>query len=77
MIAQSLLTGEEASAFLAGKFTDLSMLCDLMSQPVVLSREFFRTTQSTGEGYTWFWLVRFHVNLEGVLAREASCTAQD
>lgn len=74
MIAQCLSCGEEASALITGEFADFPMLCDFVSQAVVLSREALVAAECAGERNSGFRFVGLHVHFKCILARESPIT---
>jgi len=77
VIAQSLFRREESPAVLARELADLPMLCDLVSQAVVLSGEALLATKSAGERRARLRLMRLHVDFQRVLTRESPFAADD
>lgn len=63
MVAQCLFRREEPPAVFAGELADLAMLCDLVPQTVMLSRETLLAPKGAGKGRARFGLVRLHVHL--------------
>ena len=77
VVAQCLFRREEPPAVFTGELADLTMLCDLVPQTVMLSRETLLAPKSAGKGGAGFGLVRFHVHLQRVLTSESPLTADD
>jgi len=77
VVAQRLFRREEPPAVFTGELADLTMLCDLVPQTVMLSRETLLAPKSAGKGGAGFGLVRFHVHLQRVLTSESPLTADD
>jgi len=77
VVTQSLFRRKESAAVLARELADLSMLCDLVSQTVVLPRETLLATKSAREGRAGLRLVRLHVHFQRVLTREPPFAADD
>lgn len=75
MIPQCLVRREEPTTRLAREFTDLVMLRNLMSQPVMLAREPLSTAERAWVRGSGLGFVRLSVYLQSVLARETTSAA--